>query len=394
MTEVQFDPISPIYQSLETYENVFEVIRNKKIESKIKRFKSKINDISPSLKDDYDFDINLDSIGRCFSRGYQSESNYVGFHKDNLDNPLFIDPIKQSCNNRFCPYCSEKLRQKKLKRIVKIIKQYKTPRFLTLSFRNTNKLNKDYLKECATVGNRFIKELKSNRSWHKDLRQQKCLDKKITNKEYWESDIYINNYVSVLEVSFNPKGSNQINRDTKEIIGVYDADNWNVHYHYIMDSSFIDVYLAREIFKKISKDNSFYVYINANATKRNNNLVINSYSASNYISKYLSKVESSIFHDYTTLKDYYYSTDKIHFLKISGIKETDEIEKKFKYYNLKYSGTNIFNEDYISINYYDLYISLMFEYGLSRFYLYGSLDNSLEVNQYNLYQEQLKKMEV
>ncbi len=147
--------------------------------------------------------------------------------------PLSIRDYEVCCNSRLCPYCSERNRKRNHFKIYEEISQYKHPRFLTFGFKAVSNLTRHYVKEISKLHNAFIKELHTKRKWHKKFQ--------------------LGRYCSVMEVKRHHKG------DLKKDGGVYEQDQWYVHFHVIFDGEYLpnnahNEYLITRILQKATKN--------------------------------------------------------------------------------------------------------------------------------------------
>jgi hypothetical protein len=124
--------------------------------------------------------------------------------------------------------------------------------------------------------------------------------------------------VNVLEVKFHKKGEQILRRSDGAVIGEYEYDQWNVHYHILFDGDFIPQGIAQDQFSKATGGESFYTYIKACAI---NEPVRYKKSALTYVLKYLGKVEG-VNNDPRVLAQFYEATKGLRFYNV-GFKKAD-----------------------------------------------------------------------
>lgn len=139
------------------------------------------------------------------------------------------------CKDKFCPICSRIKAQKIKKEIEKITENFENPKFLTLTLKTDEDL-------------------------------QKIFEKIKKGFEKFKKNKFIKNRI-------------------KKIIGVYEIkkkenNKWYIHLHLIIDSLYLEQKKISEIWKKITGD-SFIVYIEKVKNKKD---------LKNYLSKYITKM--------------------------------------------------------------------------------------------------------
>lgn len=244
----------------------------------------------------------VSSIQRCLKYGYVK---HEGFVKNNI-NHFF----ECGCNSRLCPHCVEKMKKQYRRALRTVISSYKQPRFLTVGFRNTPDLTKDYLKKCSYQFNRFVRNIK---------RKSRQLEKQ------GQRAILLGDYICVLEIKFHKKGALIKDKKTGKPIGIYQDNNWNVHYHIIFDGTFLPQKIASDILKKTTKGESQYVDIRYISREK----IRSKMKALNYVTKYLSKMHTDTL-DYKHSIEYYNAINKIRFVKICGKKPDPKLPSGFQ----------------------------------------------------------------
>lgn len=218
--------------------------------------------------------------------------------------------VFKRCNSRMCNNCNERKKVEYRKRLYKLVRSFQTPKLLTLSFKSTKQLKRQQLKDLSKQFMRFREYV---------LRKENTF----TRKKY-----SFNAYVAVMEIKYNKKGDSITDRDTrKKIIGYHKENNWNIHYHMVYDGDYIPVYMAREIFKQVTKDKSFYVHIKSFGKVARKDLALK------YVTKYISKMHFNC-EELSTMLEYYDATYKIRFLKVYGINYKIDKNERLRLYNL------------------------------------------------------------
>jgi transposase-like protein len=208
-----------------------------------------------------------ESVLRCLNEGYQDE-----ILLRRKDAEILINQ-RIGCNSPVCPVCTELKRKVTRKKLMSVVSQYKEPRFLTLSFKNTFDLSRDYLLSLSKQFHRFKFYLK--------------------RKGY-----VLGNYIAILEI-----------KKTK-------SHGWNPHYHIIYDSTYIPKRAFSQVLKLATKGESYIIDVRSMSK---GDRVRNRVSAMYYVTKYISKMNYRS-DDFTDMITFYDSIKNIRFTKVYGIK--------------------------------------------------------------------------
>jgi hypothetical protein len=176
----------------------------------------------------------LDYLNYIEKFGFENNCSKVGIkvkNEETKEEKIFI----LRCKNKFCPICSRIKAQKIKKEIEKITQNFQNPKFLTLTLKTDEDLEK------------IFKKIKSG-------------------FEKFKKNKFIKNRI-------------------KKIIGIYEIkkkenNKWYIHLHLIVDGLYLEQKKISEIWKKITGD-SFIIYIEKVKNKKD---------LKNYLSKYITKM--------------------------------------------------------------------------------------------------------
>lgn len=151
-----------------------------------------------------------------------------------------VEIRKKHCNWKYCPNCIEKVGNKRMFRLKRIIKQFKEKRMMTLAYKNISYISREAINDY--------------------LKQYYALIRLLRNRGL------IRHYVRVLEI---------------KKIGL----TYNFHIHIVYEGSYIPVHWLSEQFRKVTKGESYIVDIRRIGWHNNTNSFV-----ANYLGKYLTKL--------------------------------------------------------------------------------------------------------
>ena len=264
------------------------------------------------LKDDYHLD--LDKYRKCIIWAIRKRTDIGEERKSKLianfdccgktyahfvcaDHGKFSSAM--GCDLPFCPECATKRYHRFLGRYRKVMKNWKNPKMLTLTKKNTLTLtNADFKKFGANwaMFKRYIK------------RYNACKLGGIVN--YNKEKITFDQGVRVFEVTYHKIGEERYDKRSGKCIGIYNESNagFHLHMHILYEGSFAKQNVLSRIWQKVTKD-SMVVDIRAVKVKSLKSVV-------RYIGSYMAKGNS--FSNYDGLMDVYVAMRQVRIIASFG----------------------------------------------------------------------------
>lgn len=255
----------------------------------------------------------INNILSCSKTGKINSKLYV-----DLDSRKVYD-VKYGCNSKLCPNCVEKHKKNWRGKCHDVVKKYKDPRFMTVSFKNVTTISEEYLVKCNHEFMRVREQIRDFRLWDTFSKKKRLeLSKKGLKRKNYKPLYRIDSYINVMEIKRNYKGDavfhyyrDKHHKWKKKFIGYRDKTDWNMHYHIIYDGSFINQRDIRKIFYKVTKGESHHIDLQWCSQDR----IHNRARALNYITKYISKMIIPN-KDVPTMIEYYNATFNKKFIKV------------------------------------------------------------------------------
>lgn len=223
------------------------------------------------------------------------------------------------CGSRLCQHCSKKKRAKLFNRLRDVFSTFDTLRFLTLGFKNTTSIDREYFIKCQRQFHDMVKRL--SRAKHpKGCYCGRCDEGRKNIKGY-----RFGTYVNVLEVKVHHEGDPRIASGTEDFLGLYETTEYNAHYHTLFDGDYIPQAVIQQCFSDATKGESYIVYIKAPAYGRP---ITFRKAALSYVCKYLGKIEG--IKSAEELAQFYIATEKIRFYNVGWKKEDRPKPQKMK----------------------------------------------------------------
>lgn len=183
--------------------------------------------------------------------------------------------VDYHCGNRMCPICNKLRYKSNYAKALKIVSQFKNPRFLTLTFKVQKHICKDDFKRFSEAWRRFYNVYVNQRS--KDL----------TGHNY-----RIIRAMCTKEIPFHKPGEKKFKYDPKLKADVWTGDFYNEvtygyhpHLHIIYDGTYMAFEDIKMLWKKATGSEDVVWIEDLNKQKKANRL----HAAINYITKYISK---------------------------------------------------------------------------------------------------------
>lgn len=243
----------------------------------------------PKLKEEGYFKKDADEwINRIQNCGFEQSNRIILYDCGHKIRP------NVSCNaTRVCQSCSKKYKAKTKAKIGQFLSGWNSERmrarFFTMCPRN-------YTTEEVKTGQaskdiaRYWQNIRKNVNFPSMNIRKEYL--KICRKHGWRYNRYnlgIGKFVAVKEFEFHKEGEPVIDKDTKEVIGIYDQDQWNVHMHVVYEGTFLPQELISKVMKNISKGKSY----RNTFRKIDPNTGFGWVKTANYLSKYIGKVSTT-----------------------------------------------------------------------------------------------------
>lgn len=186
----------------------------------------------------------------------------------------------RGCNSRLCSWCNQSRRARMYARLADTFRTCRELRFLTLSFKNTDRLERSHLLGL-----------------HKEFEYVRTI---LRRKGYT-----FGTYAAVLEVKHNGR-------------------DWHPHLHILYDGDYIPQRLVSDALLSATKGRSRYAYIERVRQERRG--VRSSNGALRYVLKYLGKAEGVVTSE--LMAEYYVATEGVRLVNVGYSRRAPKVRRQ------------------------------------------------------------------